>query len=99
PDAVRPCVRPGGPLHRALCGVLRPSPRRHDLRRRGEVAGGLPDVARGAAVSVVAAPTPRGGVLSWTAATDHKRIAVLTMATALFLFLVGGIFALVLRLE
>jgi cytochrome c oxidase subunit 1 len=45
------------------------------------------------------APPPRSGIISWAAATDHKRIAVLTAATALVLFVVNGIFALVLRLE
>ena len=43
-------------------------------------------------------PVPRG-LLAWAAATDHKRVGVLTGATALVLLLVNGAFALVMRSE
>ena len=39
------------------------------------------------------------GLWSWLTTTDHKRIALLYMVTVLSFFLVGGIFALLLRLE
>jgi len=39
------------------------------------------------------------GVLSWLLTLDHKRIAVMYLASVLLFFLVGGIFAMVIRLE
>lgn len=39
------------------------------------------------------------GLLSWFTTLDHKRIAILYMVSVMFFFLVGGIFALLLRLE
>ncbi len=40
-----------------------------------------------------------GGVISWAAATDHKRVGLLTASTALVLLVVNGLFALVMRTE
>ncbi|HPI40102.1 MAG TPA: cytochrome c oxidase subunit I [Pseudobdellovibrionaceae bacterium] len=39
------------------------------------------------------------GLLSWFTTLDHKRIAILYFVSVLFFFLVGGIMALLLRLE
>ena len=39
------------------------------------------------------------GILSWLLSLDHKRIGILYMITIFSLFLVGGVFALLLRLE
>lgn len=40
-----------------------------------------------------------GGIWSWMTTLDHKRIGVMYLATTMFFFLAGGIFALLLRLE
>src|SRR4051812_38347804 len=39
------------------------------------------------------------GVWSWFSTLDHKRIGLMYLMTALFFFLVGGIFAMAIRLE
>ncbi len=39
------------------------------------------------------------GVWSWLATLDHKRIGIMYLYTVLFFFLVGGIFAMLVRLE
>src|SRR5262245_7425512 len=39
------------------------------------------------------------GVKSWFLTLDHKRIAVMYLASVLVMFLVGGIFAMAVRLE
>jgi cytochrome c oxidase subunit 1 len=39
------------------------------------------------------------GVWSWFSTLDHKRIGLMYLVTALFFFLVGGIFAMAIRLE
>jgi len=49
-------------------------------------------------------PSPRGylekrGFWSWAATHDHKRIGVMYLCTTLFFFLVGGVFALLLRIK
>jgi cytochrome c oxidase subunit 1 len=41
----------------------------------------------------------RASVLTWLATTDHKRIGLLYLVTAFAFFLVGGLFALVMRTE
>lgn len=40
-----------------------------------------------------------GGFKSWLVTLDHKRIGVMYLAAILFFFLVGGVFAILLRLE
>ena len=40
-----------------------------------------------------------GGVMSWLKTVDHKRIGVLYLVTALFFFLVGGLEALMIRIQ
>jgi cytochrome c oxidase subunit 1 len=44
-------------------------------------------------------PTEPTGVVSWLTTIDHKRIGILYGGTALFFFLVGGIEALLIRLQ
>ncbi len=44
-------------------------------------------------------PWYRGRFASWLVTTDHKRIGILYIATSLFFFLVGGVLALLMRLE
>lgn len=39
------------------------------------------------------------GLWSWVYTLDHKRIGVLYLATTLFFFLVGGVFALLIRIK
>jgi cytochrome c oxidase subunit I len=41
----------------------------------------------------------RGGVVDWLTTTDHKKIGVLYMATAMAFFVVSGVLALLMRLE
>ncbi len=43
--------------------------------------------------------TERRGILSWLLTTDHKRIALLYMFSVTFFFCIGGVFALLMRLE
>ena len=41
----------------------------------------------------------RGDVLTWLTTTDHKRIGILYLVTAFAFFLIGGLLALLMRLE
>ena len=59
-------------------------------------------------MATIAAPTyartaykepPSTGLWSWLATTDHKRIGVLYLVTALFFFGVGGIEAAIIRAQ
>jgi cytochrome c oxidase subunit 1 len=50
----------------------------------------------GAPVAVPTAPT---GIWSWITTTDHKRIGILYGFTAVFFFLVGGLEALIIRIQ
>jgi len=43
--------------------------------------------------------TPRPGLVGWFASADHKRVGVLTGATALVLFLLSGTLGVLMRLE
>jgi cytochrome c oxidase subunit I len=54
------------------------------------------EIGAGAAV---AGRAPAGGLLAWVATTDHKRIALRMAAVALAFFVIGGLFALVMRSE
>ena len=45
------------------------------------------------------AEAPSGGLLSWIATTDHKRLALRMAIVALVFFLAGGVFALLIRTE
>jgi cytochrome c oxidase subunit 1 len=51
-------------------------------------------------VAVPVAPSPyRGGLWSWITTVDHKRIGILYGATALVFFLMGGVEALIMRVQ
>jgi cytochrome c oxidase subunit 1 len=39
------------------------------------------------------------GIRSWLLTTDHKRIALLYLASITFFFFIGGVFATIIRLE
>ena len=39
------------------------------------------------------------GIRSWLLTTDHKRIALLYLASVTFFFFIGGIFAMMIRLH
>jgi cytochrome c oxidase subunit 1 len=45
------------------------------------------------------APRPRGWVLSWLTTTDHKKIGILYLVNSFAFFVIGGIFALLMRTE
>ncbi|MEE8115883.1 MAG: cytochrome c oxidase subunit I [Gemmatimonadales bacterium] len=49
--------------------------------------------------AAAAAPTAPTGIWSWLTTTDHKRIGILYGATGFFFFIVGGVEALVMRLQ
>ena len=40
-----------------------------------------------------------GGLRSWLVTVDHKRIGIMYLVTTLFFFLIGGLMALVIRLQ
>src|SRR5260370_20088393 len=42
---------------------------------------------------------PSGGILSWLTTVDHKKIGILYLYTTFFFFLVGGLFALLMRTQ
>ena len=55
-------------------------------------------------MAVSPAPTPvpawqRGRVTSWLVTTDHKRIGLLYIGTALFFFVLAGLMAMAMRLQ
>ena len=54
-------------------------------------------VEAGVAPNLVA--SEREGLLAWVASVDHKQIGILYMISSMFFFLVGGIEALVIRLQ
>lgn len=49
--------------------------------------------------NLVKRPTKTKGLLSWFTSVDHKRIALLYIATALIFFVLGGVEALLIRLQ
>ncbi|HZD01823.1 MAG TPA: cytochrome c oxidase subunit I [Actinomycetes bacterium] len=42
---------------------------------------------------------PRGGLVEWVTSVDHKKIGLLYIFTSVAIFLLGGVFALLVRLE
>jgi cytochrome c oxidase subunit 1 len=57
------------------------------------------DPALGGATHAGAVRGERGDVLTWLTTTDHKRIGILYLVTAFAFFLIGGLLALLMRLE
>jgi cytochrome c oxidase subunit 1 len=45
------------------------------------------------------APRPGGGLRSWLTTTDHKKIGILYIINSFSFFFIGGVFALLMRLE
>ncbi len=45
------------------------------------------------------APRPRGSLRSWLTTTDHKKIGILYIINSFAFFFIGGVFALLMRLE
>ncbi|HZB98192.1 MAG TPA: cbb3-type cytochrome c oxidase subunit I, partial [Candidatus Sulfotelmatobacter sp.] len=41
----------------------------------------------------------RAGILGWLTTVDHKRIAIMYLYTTFFFFIVGGIMALLVRIQ
>src|SRR3990170_1492017 len=46
-----------------------------------------------------ASATEKSGILGWVMTVDHKRIGIMYIITAFLFFLVGGTFALLMRLQ
>ena len=46
-----------------------------------------------------AVPAYRGGLYEWLTTTDHKKIGIMYLINSFFFFLIGGIFALLVRTE
>jgi cytochrome c oxidase subunit 1 len=44
-------------------------------------------------------PGYRSGLYGWLTTTDHKKIGILYLANSILMFLIGGIFALIIRVE
>ena len=57
------------------------------------------DPALGGATHAGAVRGERGDLLTWLTTTDHKRIGILYLVTAFAFFLIGGLLALLMRLE
>src|SRR5206468_1394645 len=89
----------------AAGGTVRP-PREPGHRRPGRGRAGGDAQAMSAAAALPAPPPPKVnylnvsyGVKSWLLTTDHKRIALLYMASITLMFALGGTFAALIRLE
>src|SRR5438046_1603638 len=51
------------------------------------------------ALSPAAVPAYRGGLYEWLTTTDHKKIGIMYVINSFLFFLIGGIFALLVRTE
>jgi cytochrome c oxidase subunit I len=51
------------------------------------------------ALSPAAVPAYRGGLYEWLTTTDHKKIGIMYLINSFFFFLIGGVFALLVRTE
>jgi cytochrome c oxidase subunit I len=51
------------------------------------------------ALSPVAIPAYRGGLYEWLTTTDHKKIGIMYVINSFLFFLIGGVFALLVRSE
>ncbi|CAB4873813.1 MAG: cytochrome c oxidase subunit I [Actinobacteria bacterium] len=61
----------------------------------GTSNAGLPELV----AHKVASPAPKQGWISWFLTTDHKRIGILYMVTTFGFFLLGGVEAMMIRLQ
>ena len=79
----------------------------HHARARHTPHGGLPmttvsdalTVRQGRRISLLRRPKESTGFWSWFTTVDHKKIALLYTGTALIFFVIGGIEALLIRLQ
>jgi len=62
-------------------------------------AGPDPATAPEAAPDAASAAPPRGGLGAWLTTTDHKRIGLLYIGTALIFFLIAVVFAMLMRTQ
>jgi len=46
-----------------------------------------------------AAPAPRAGLMGWLTTTDHKKIGILYLINSFSFFVIGGVFALLMRIQ
>jgi cytochrome c oxidase subunit 1 len=51
------------------------------------------------ALSPAAVPAYRGGLYEWLTTTDHKKIGIMYLVNSFVMFLIGGVFALLVRTE
>jgi cytochrome c oxidase subunit I len=58
-----------------------------------------PDVARAPEIIVDGLPSRRAGWIDWATTTDHKKIGILYLFTTAFFLLVGGVEALLMRIQ
>ena len=65
----------------------------------GPLALGTGEVAETKPMGVFARPTTSTGWRSWVTTVDHKKIAIMYGAAALFFFIIGGIEAILIRLQ
>ncbi|MCB0969921.1 MAG: cbb3-type cytochrome c oxidase subunit I, partial [Acidimicrobiales bacterium] len=65
----------------------------------GPLALGTGQVAESKPMGVFARPTGTTGWRSWVTSVDHKKIAIMYGAAALFFFIIGGIEAILIRLQ
>src|SRR5262249_39537186 len=86
--------RPGGQARRADALLLRHG--RGGPRRAGCLPGDAEVIAAGAHERAVPAP---GRLLHWVTTVDHKEIGLLYLVTTLLFFGVGGVEALLIRLQ
>src|SRR5439155_16465458 len=105
PGLPRPCralearLPASGALPGRLRVVLRPVPPGHALHGARAGGRGVRFLGGKPAMSAVAVPRPRLGLVELALSTDHKRVATRLLGVALLLFLGGGVMALVMRLE
>ena len=52
-----------------------------------------------ATTTLLTIPGYRSGLYGWLTTTDHKKIGILYLANSILMFLIGGVFALLIRLE
>jgi len=83
------CVIPGRRRRSAMI-----ERRLHSSALIGEAPAHAPTPA-----GVFARPTAKTGIVSWLTTVDHKRVGLLYGFTAIFFFIVGGIEALLIRLQ
>src|SRR5262249_8728674 len=107
-ERVRPAGRQGRYVQGLLRRVLRSRSRPHDVHRQGREPRRLRRVGGRSIMTTVvdrpaeavSGPEPRqGGLLEWLTTTDHKRIGLSYIYTAVGFFCIGGVLALLIRTQ